>query len=305
MDKKSQDLLIQELGKLATETTSEDWPDWVLESTDSILKYQLTDYYRMVSSLESALPSLSTLIDIAVQVIGKGSSLIYAGAGTSGRLGVLDASECPPTFGVHTSLVRGLIAGGDKALRSSIEGAEDNREQAAIDYVEASIRPSDLVVGITASNRTPWVLELLELHKNKQGRTALIVCNPVKESQFPFVDCLVSLNAGNEMITGSTRLKSGTLTKMVLNLLTTITFIRLGKTYKNRMVDLVAVNDKLKARAIKTLTELTNLSHDDCRILLGKANYQLKTALVAHVRGVTTDVAAQLIEKDPLILYHP
>lgn len=305
MDKKSQDQLILELGRLATETTSDTWPDWVLESNTSILRYQITDYYRMISSLEPAIPVLSDLIDRIVQTIGNGSSLVYAGAGTSGRLGVLDASECPPTFGVSPNLVKGLIAGGEKALRRSIEGAEDDREQARVDYHEAAIRHSDLLVGITASNRTPWVLELLESHKNNNGITALIVCNPVREGHYPYVDYLVSLEAGNEMITGSTRLKSGTLTKMVLNLLSSISFIRLGKTYKNRMVDLIAVNEKLKARAVKTLMELTNLPREDCRALLIKSDYQLKTALVSHVRGLLPDVARQMIEKDPLILYHP
>ncbi|NUQ81312.1 MAG: N-acetylmuramic acid 6-phosphate etherase [Bacteroidetes bacterium] len=304
MDKKTQDQLILQLGRLATETTSEEWPDWCLESNESILQYQLADYHRMVTSLEPVIPLLSRLIDRAVSILGNGGSVIYAGAGTSGRLGVLDSSECPPTFGVPPTMVRGVIAGGDRALRSSVEGAEDNREQARVDYQSSSIRPEDLVIGITASSRTPWVLEFLMAHKEVGGMTGLLVCNTTELSAYSYVDHLLPLQAGNEMITGSTRLKSGTLTKMVLNLFSSITFIRLGKTYKNRMVDLVAVNEKLKARAVKTMMELTALPADECRTYLERSDFQLKTALVCHQRKVIPTVARELIEKDPLVLYH-
>lgn len=292
---KSRKELIAELQELKTESqTTLISIDQV--SNEKVISLFIADYIDTIPVLDKIKLKLAVLIKECTEAIKNNGSVVYVGAGTSGRLGVLDASECPPTFGVNPYVFRGIIAGGDKALRTSIEGAEDDKKKAISDYTENFISANDVVIGITASSRTPYVLEFLAEHKRHSGKTALLVCNPKSELDYPMVDILLSMDLGSELLAGSTRLKSGTMTKIVLNMISTITMINLGKVYKNYMVDLIPTNEKLKARAIKIFIELTNEEYETASNYIERADYQLKTALVMYFKKATKDEANKLIK---------
>ena len=229
-------------------------------------------------AVEQVLPEIARAVDLITARISDGGRLFYIGAGTSGRLGVLDASECPPTFGVSPHLVQGIIAGGVRALVNSLEGAEDNRERAISDLNERNFSSADVLVGIAASGRTPYVISGLEYAKSMGAATVAISC--VEESEAALVaDIAVTPITGAEVITGSTRMKAGTATKMVLNMLTTATMIKLGKVYGNLMVDLHATNDKLRDRARRIIMAATDCSSDRALKALEAANGYAKKAI--------------------------
>jgi N-acetylmuramic acid 6-phosphate etherase len=225
-----------------------------------------------------------------------GGRLFYVGAGTSGRLGVLDASECPPTFGTDPEMVQGIIAGGPPALTSAQEGAEDNLEQARIDLRKAGVRAGDMVVGIAASGTTPYVRVALEHAKSVGARTAIVACSPPPPDTLRQADIHIVAITGPEVVTGSTRLKAGTATKLILNMITTGAMIRLGKTFGNLMVDLRATNDKLTDRSERIVAEVCALSRDDARALLARAGGRVKIAIVMHALGVDRDEAVKRLE---------
>ena len=212
-------------------------------------------------AVERVLPDIARAVDLITSKITEGGRLFYIGAGTSGRLGVLDASECPPTFGVSPHLVQGIIAGGVRALVNSLEGAEDNRERAISDLEERNFSSGDVLVGIAASGRTPYVLSGLEYAKSLGASTIAVSCVEKSEAA-ALADIALTPVTGAEVITGSTRMKAGTATKMVLNMLTTATMIKLGKVYGNLMVDVRATNDKLKDRARRIVMEATGCSSE-------------------------------------------
>lgn len=221
-----------------------------------------------------------------------GRRLLYIGAGTSGRLGVLDASECPPTFGTDPSMVVGIIAGGDHALRNPIEGAEDSPDEGARQMDVHQVQHGDVVVGIAASGTTPFVRGALVRARELGATTALLACSEPPQVMRDAADILMLPIAGPEVLTGSTRLKAGTATKLVLNMLTTGAMIRIGKSYGNLMVDLRATNVKLQDRAERIVCEVTQLSRADARELLQRADGRVKRALVMHalqVDAVTAD----------------
>lgn len=221
--------------------------------------------------------------------------LFYIGAGTSGRLGVLDASECPPTFGSDPSMVIGLIAGGDRALRTPIEGAEDDPAGGAAALDAHAVRRGDVVVGIAASGTTPFVRGALARAREVGATTALIACTEPPESMRDVSDLLIVPIVGPEVLTGSTRLKAGTATKMVCNMITTGAMIRIGKSYGNLMVDLRATNAKLADRAERIVMEVTALSREDARALLARADGGVKLAIVMQALGLDAEAAqAQL-----------
>ena len=217
--------------------------------------------------MRAALPSIAKLIDKATSMLKDGGRLFYMGAGTSGRLGILDASECPPTFGVPHGLVIGIIAGGDAAIRKAVEFAEDDTEQGFRDLQEHGVNSSDIVLGISASGRTPYVLGALKACKAAGITTACICCNKDsiigREADFP-----IEVQTGAEFVTGSTRLKAGTATKMILNMVSTGTMIRLGRVEGTRMVDMQLSNHKLVARGTRMLEELTGLDENTAKNLL-------------------------------------
>jgi N-acetylmuramic acid 6-phosphate etherase len=231
----------------------------------------VTGMYDMDASLpgiiQPVLPQIAGLIDKTASLLADGGRLFYLGAGTSGRLGILDASECPPTFGVPHGLVIGLIAGGDAAIRKAVEFAEDDTEQGFRDLQEHGVSSADMVIGISASGRTPYVLAALKSCRAAGINTACICCNLGtmigQEADFP-----IEVQTGAEFVTGSTRLKAGTATKMILNIISTGTMIRLGRVEGTRMVDMQLSNHKLVARGTRMLEELTGLDADTAKTLL-------------------------------------
>ena len=247
-------------------------------NTLSMLKLINNEDKKAALAVESVLPEISRAVDLITEKISDGGRLFYIGAGTSGRLGVLDASECPPTFGVSPHLVQGVIAGGIRALINSLEGAEDNRERAVSDLNERNFCASDVLVGIAASGRTPYVLSGIEYAKELGAATIAISCVDQSEAA-ALADVALTPITGAEVITGSTRMKAGTATKMILNMLTTATMIKLGKVYGNLMADLHATNDKLRDRARRIIMTATNCTSEEAVAALDRADGHAKRAI--------------------------
>jgi N-acetylmuramic acid 6-phosphate etherase len=239
--------------------------------------------------------AIAHAVDVAAATFRAGGRLFYVGAGTSGRLGVLDASECPPTFGTDPEMVQGIIAGGIPALTRSQEGAEDRPESGAREMDEHGVTPRDFVVGIAASGTTPFVHGALHRAHAIGARTAIVACTPPPDSLL--IDCDVAIIAivGPEVVTGSTRLKAGTATKLVLNTITTGAMILLGKTYGNLMVDMRATNAKLTDRAERIVIEVTGAPRDRARQQLAAAGGLVKTAIVMEMLGVGRDDAERML----------
>ncbi|HSW01670.1 MAG TPA: N-acetylmuramic acid 6-phosphate etherase [Sedimentisphaerales bacterium] len=238
--------------------------------------------------------SIAAAIDAIVDSFREGGRLFYVGAGTSGRLGVLDASECPPTFGVKRSMVQGIIAGGKRALVRSIEGAEDDVEGGAAQIDKRKVTSRDTVVGLAACGVTPFVHGALRRARRIGARTVCVTCAPEVVRSIP-ADIIINPVVGPEIVTGSTRMKAGTATKLVLNLLTTTAMIKLGKVHGNLMVDLQAVNRKLRDRSLRIVMELTALSRPKARALLQRADGQVKPAVVMHFRKVDLERAVKIL----------
>ena len=240
---------------------------------------------KVVAAVERVLPDIARAIELVTERVQAGGRLIYIGAGTSGRLGVLDASECPPTFNTPPALVVGLIAGGNRALTNAIEGAEDNRQAGEEDLRGVEVASKDVVCGIATSGRTPYVLGGLAYAQSLGAATLGVTCNEVSELS-EVSDVLIAPVVGPEILSGSTRLKAGTATKMVLNMISTGTMIRIGKTYGNWMVDLRATNVKLKDRSIRIVSGITGLDRERAESLLARCDGEVKTAIVSQALGV-------------------
>jgi N-acetylmuramic acid 6-phosphate etherase len=240
--------------------------------------------------------AIARAIETAEATFRRGGRLFYVGAGTSGRLGVLDASECPPTYGTDPEMVQGIIAGGPPALTRSQEGAEDRIESAVEDLTAHGVRAGDFVIGIAASGTTPYVRRALEHARVVSAATGLVACSPPPRETLDLVDILILALTGPEVVTGSTRMKAGTATKLVLNMITTGAMIRLGKTYGNLMVDLRATNNKLKDRSERILMEVCEISRDDARELLDRAGGVVKTAIVMHFLNTSRADADAVLE---------
>jgi N-acetylmuramic acid 6-phosphate etherase len=251
-------------------------------TTGQILEAMNREDQSVALAVQQALPALEALVEALVRRMECGGRLFYIGAGTSGRLGILDASECPPTFGVPETWVSGLIAGGDRAIRKAVEGAEDDPAQAMADLLQAGMTGGDVVVGIAASGTTPYVVHGLRACREQGVITGCITCNPAApltlEADFPVV-----VDTGPEFLTGSTRLKAGTAQKMVLNMLSTATMIRLGRVLDNKMVDMQLTNRKLLDRGVRIIMEHTGLGHEEARQSL-EAWGSVRTVLLHHSR---------------------
>lgn len=245
-------------------------------------------------AIEKVLPQIATAVDVISSAFTNGGRLIYVGAGTSGRLGILDASECPPTFGVDESMVVGLIAGGHEAIHRSQEGAEDSPQLGQQDLLNQALTDRDVVVGIAASGRTPYVIGALEYANAIGAKTIALSCNP-ESSIAQYTNIAISPVVGPEVLTGSTRMKSGTAQKLVLNMLTTASMIRIGKSYQNLMVDVQATNDKLKARAIRIVMQATECSHEEATSVLQLSEFNVKKAILMMLTGVSLENATQCI----------
>lgn len=246
--------------------------------------------HAVADAVDAALPQIGRAIGEIADRMARGGRLFYIGAGTSGRIGVLDASECPPTFGVEPEQVCGIIAGGDTALRSSIEGAEDDPAAGARDLRERGLRADDVVVGIAASGRTPYVIGALNAAR-EAGAFTVAVVNVAPSEMERAADLTIAAVTGPEALTGSTRLKAGTAQKMVLNLLSTGAMVRLGKTYGNLMVDVRASNEKLRDRATRIVVAATGASREDARAALERCDWNAKTAIVSLRLGVGPEEA--------------
>ncbi|MDA3131200.1 N-acetylmuramic acid 6-phosphate etherase [Atlantibacter subterranea] len=252
---------------------------------------------RVPEAITPYLPQIAQLVDRVAQAFAEGGRLIYIGAGTSGRLGILDASECPPTFGTRPEQVVGIIAGGHKAILSAVENVEDNREQGAADLKALNFSAKDVLVGLAASGRTPYVLGAMAWAKSLNASIAVVSCNPQSEMA-ALADIAITPAVGPEVVTGSTRLKAGTAQKLVLNMITTGAMIRSGKVYSNLMVDVEATNAKLIERQISIVMDATDCDRDTAQAALQQCNRHCKTAIVMVLTGLDAAQAGAVLEQN-------
>lgn len=266
-------------------------------STLEMVKLINEEDKKVAFVVETQLEKISEAIDLISKAFLNNGRLIYIGAGTSGRLGVLDASECPPTYGTPHEQVIGLIAGGKTAILKTIENAEDNKNMAIEDLKSINLTLRDILVGIAASGRTPYVLSGLEYFKSLGGKTIGITCNPDSELA-NLGDIVVSLIVGPEVITGSSRMKAGTAQKLVLNMLTTGSMIKIGKVYKNLMVDVKASNEKLVERQKIIVMEATGITKDEAKKILDESNNNCKLAIFKILSGLEILEAKKILDEN-------
>ena len=272
------------------------------ENIDQLSTQQIVDLInaedaRVPTAVARQRKQIAAAVDVIVERFRRGGRLFYVGAGTSGRLGVLDASECPPTFGVPPSLVQGIIAGGRRALVRAVEGAEDYAGDGAEAVTKKRVRADDVVVGLAACGMTPFVHGALKQARRIGAATIFITCAPEAVRHIP-AEIIINPVVGPEVVTGSTRMKAGTATKLVLNTLTTGAMIRLGKVYGNLMVDLKATNEKLRDRSVRIVMEMTQLSRPRAARLLAHAQGKVKAALVMHFRRVDLIRALAILKEN-------
>ena len=288
--------LLQTLSTLITEQRNPNSMNVDSLSALEIVQLMNEEDKQVPLAIEKCLPQIAQAVECIVAVFQQGGRLVYIGAGTSGRLGVLDASECPPTFGVSPEMVKGIIAGGERALRHPIEGAEDSKTHAVVDLQTIQFSSKDVLVGIAASGRTPYVIGALEYAKSLGSVTVSIASNP-NSAMANIVDIAIDTVVGPEVLTGSSRLKSGTAQKLVLNMLTTASMILMGKCYQNLMVDVQASNEKLKARAIRIVMQATDCDKALAEETLKQADQNAKLAIMMILSGLDRSQAEALLEK--------
>ena len=288
--------LLNQLTQLITEQRNSASMNIDRLSALEILQVINNEDKKVAVAVEKCLPQIAQTVEKIVAAFQHGGRLVYVGAGTSGRLGVLDASECPPTFGVQPEMVIGIIAGGEQALRRPIEGAEDNKSQAVEDLQSIDFSRKDILIGIAASGRTPYVIGGLEYAKSLGATTISITSNP-NSTMANITDIAIETIVGAEVLTGSSRLKSGTAQKMVLNMLTTASMILMGKCYENLMVDVKASNEKLKARAIRIVMQATECEQAFAEKALLEAEQNAKLAIMMILSDLPKEKAQALLEK--------
>ena len=288
--------LLQTLSTLITEQRNPNSMHVDSLSALEIVQLMNQEDKQVPLAIEKCLPQIAQAVECIVAAFQQGGRLVYIGAGTSGRLGVLDASECPPTFGVSPEMVKGIIAGGERALHHPIEGAEDSKSQAVVDLQTIHFSSKDVLVGIAASGRTPYVIGALEYAKRLGSATVSIASNP-NSAMANIVDIAIDTVVGPEVLTGSSRLKSGTAQKLVLNMLTTASMILMGKCYQNLMVDVQASNEKLKARAIRIVMQATDCDKALAEETLKQADQNAKLAIMMILSGLDRAQAEALLEK--------
>jgi len=291
--------LFNEISSLKTEQINPLTANIDLATTTEILELINREDSLIPKAVNKEIPTIAKAVDIISESFQLGGRLFYFGAGTSGRLGVVDASECPPTFGTDPDMVRGLIAGGKEAMFVAQEGAEDIPENGHKDVIRRNIKPPDVVVGIAASGRTPYVRGALDKAEELGCQTILITTTSHQQAKKLGMkaDIYICPEVGPEVIAGSTRMKSGTAQKLVLNMLTTAAMIRIGKTYGNIMVDLQQTNAKLKERSKRILMDITGINHDEAAQFLEVSNGSVKLALVMILADVNNQDAQELLDK--------
>lgn len=285
-----------DLNKLVTESRNKNTKNIDKVTTMEMLTLINNEDKSVPLAVEKEIHHIAKAVDAIAEAVQNGGRLIYCGAGTSGRLGVLDASECPPTYGVDSNLVQALIAGGKEAIFSAIEGAEDSKELCAEDLKSINFSNKDVLVGIAASGRTPYVIGGLEYAKSIQAKTVSLTCNPDSEIS-SIADIPISPVVGAEVVTGSTRMKAGTAQKLVLNMISTGVMIKIGKVFGNLMVDVKASNEKLIERAKRIVVEATGVTREKATEALEKAEYNVKLAIFMLVSSLEKDEAQKRLEK--------
>jgi len=265
-------------------------------SVEKVLQTINHEDQTVAQAVKKAIPEIESVVHLTTGSMREGGRVFYIGAGTSGRLGVLDASEIPPTYSAPEKWFIGIIAGGDRALRKSIEGAEDQPESAVKDLDPFGINDKDVVIGISCSGAAAYVVSALEYARKLGAKTVYLVTNP-NPYKMAEVDIVIVVDTGPEIITGSTRMKAGTATKMVLNMISTATMVQLGKVYGNLMVDLMAVNEKLIDRGMRIIMQLTGLDRKDALERLKEAKMSVKKAVVIETKGIPLQETERLLEK--------
>jgi len=286
--------LISELADLISENQNPDTLNIDQVSTEEVVKQINQQDHKVAKAIEKIIPEISRTVDVIVKAFNEGGRLIYLGAGTSGRIGVLDAVECIPTFGIEHGMVIGLMAGGESAMYQAKEGIEDQFDEGEKDLLSIDLKREDVVVGIAASGRTPYVIGALDYAKQVGAKTVALSCNPKAEIADHAEIALLPI-VGPEALTGSTRMKSGTAQKMVLNILSTASMIRIGKSYHNLMVDVKATNEKLHARGTRMLMQVTGLNEQEARDTLKKAGGLVKLAILMGLTGKNSKEATRLL----------
>lgn len=286
-----------DLTQLVTESRNSASQQIDMLSTLDMLQVINSEDKKVALAVEKTLPEIAIVVDATAAAFQQGGRLIYVGAGTSGRLGILDASECPPTYGSQPEQVVGLIAGGHQAILKAVENAEDNREMGAHDLQEVQLTRHDILVGIAASGRTPYVLGAMDYAKSQGAMVACISCNP-QSPMVTLADVAITPVVGAEVVTGSSRMKAGTAQKLVLNMLTTGAMIRSGKVYGNLMVDVEATNAKLIERQKNIVMQATECHREEAEHALNACHGHCKTAIVMILTGADAKTAAALLAKN-------
>ena len=281
----------------STEDRNPNSYDLDLKSTREILDIINGEDQKIAIKVNEAMDQIEVLVDEVIKTFNNAGRLFYLGAGTSGRLGVLDASETVPTFSVDPKMVTGLIAGGDNALRNPIENAEDSKDAAKVDLQKENLTENDFVIGIAASGRTPYAIGSIEYAKEIGAKTGSIACN--KDAKISsYADFPIEIETGAEVLSGSTRMKAGTATKLVLNMITTTAMIKIGKVYDNLMVDVKPTNEKLVDRATKIISEISGCDYEKSNELLKDANNNVKLAIIMATKDVDYEKASEILEKN-------
>lgn len=285
----------------ATELINHDTMNIDLVGTYDMLVMINNEDMKVAEAVKKCIPQITKAVDIIVRNFLHGGKLFYVGAGTSGRLGVLDASECPPTFSTPPNMIQGIIAGGDRALRDAIEGAEDSEEMALEDFNDYDICNNDTIVGISASGNAKYVCKFLQIAKIKKCKTIVITSNTNAKMK-EFADCFICVETGAEAISGSTRMKAGTAQKMILNMLSTASMIKIGKTYHNLMIDVKPTNNKLKRRAVTIVSEICGCKERTAQNVLDTNGYKIKHAILFILYGLDFEEADKLLRENNGVL---
>jgi len=282
---------------ILTERRNPDTVNIDLVSSKEIVQMINNEDLKVAVAVQKELDKIAQGVDLIAESFLKGGHLLYFGAGTSGRLGILDASECPPTFSAPPEMVRGYIAGGDTAIKNAVEGAEDSFEGGENDLVKSGAQSKDVVVGISASGNAPYVSGVLKQARELGISTIGIACNKKAKLQ-EYSDVFISPEVGEEAITGSTRMKAGTAQKMILNMLSTCSMVKIGKTYENFMIDVKPTNIKLKDRAVRIVSEIAEVDYEKAKETLIQADYNVKAAVVMIKAGISCSEAVKLLNEN-------
>jgi N-acetylmuramic acid 6-phosphate etherase len=293
MDKK-QSQLVNDLNNIATEAQNPETLDIDLLDSLAVVKKINHQDKKIAPAVEKVLPQVAQAVDEIVKAFQTGGRLIYIGAGTSGRLGILDAVECPPTFSISDQQVLAIIAGGSNAMYKAVEGAEDDQQRAINDLKNINFNKNDVLVGIAASGRTPYVISAMKYAKSLTAVVVGVSCSP-NQNVAKLADINICAMVGPEVLTGSTRMKSGTAQKLILNMLSTASMIRSGKSYRNLMVDVNASNEKLYARAIRIVMQATDCEHQQATTALAQANDNAKLAILLVLTGVNAEQGKEML----------